>query len=139
MWWNSGSWWTHYQGGINEMENNEKIEEFNVKAEAAFEEIKGRLANNVKKYRTGKGWTQKQFAEKIGRDAQSIYMLESKSTFPTGETLSKICVCFKISIEQLFEEHDKHSYTSYPDVIQQLSDEQKAKLKDVIDFIQSNL
>ena len=137
MWWNSGSWWTHYQGGINEMENNEKMEEFNVKAEAALKDMKDRVAANVKKYRVKQGLTQQQLGDMIGRDKHSISRLESGNIFPKGETLSKLCASLDVNIYQLFVKDNY--YETFSDFIKFLSDEQKNKLKEIAEFINNNL
>lgn len=137
MWWNSGRWWTHYQGGINEMENNERMEEFNVKAEAALKDMEERVAANVKKYRAKRGLTQQQLGDMIGRSKHSISRLESGNAFPKGETLSKLCASLDVNICQLFAKDN--CCETFPDFIKFLSDDQKNKLKEIAEFINKNL
>lgn len=49
-----------------------------------------KIGRDIKKLRINKGWTQKEFAEKIGTKQPGIARIENGSECPNNETLKKI-------------------------------------------------
>lgn len=62
------------------------------------------LRENLKFYRKKAGLTQETLAEKINCSPKYISSIESKSSFPSAETIDAICQVLGISPSQLFQE-----------------------------------
>lgn len=64
--------------------------------------LKYLLGAKIKDLRTAQSLTQEIFAEKIGISTRSISFIETGKTFPTADTLSKICDVLQVAPHQLF-------------------------------------
>ena len=71
------------------------------------------LSNNIKEFRTEKGWTQAQLAEKIGVTQGAVYFWEKGINEPTAGYLIKLARLFSISVDELLSfEYNKTEETS---------------------------
>lgn len=68
------------------------------------------IANNLRHYRTMRGFTQKQLAELIGYTEKSVSKWESGHGLPTVEMLIKLANLFDISLDELVFEHTASHY-----------------------------
>lgn len=57
-------------------------------------------------YRTARGWTEYQLAERAGLPQSTISSWYRKNMVPTVPSLEKICGAFGITLSQLFAEGD---------------------------------
>ena len=57
-------------------------------------------------YRTERGWTEYQLAERSGLPQSTISSWYRKNMMPTLPSLEKICTAFGITLSQLFAEGD---------------------------------
>ena len=70
------------------------------------------IGKNIKKWRSEKGITQDQLAEKLHVTRQAVSNWENGKTQPDIETLSVLAECFEISVEELIygkESQEKES------------------------------
>ena len=70
------------------------------------------IGKNIKKWRSEKGITQDQLAEKLHVTRQAVSNWETGKTQPDLETLSALAECFEISVEELIygkESQEKES------------------------------
>jgi putative transcriptional regulator len=61
------------------------------------------LKNRVKVLRTERGWSQAEFAEKLGISRQSVYAIESGKFDPSLPVAFRIAEIFGMTIEEIFE------------------------------------
>jgi putative transcriptional regulator len=61
------------------------------------------LRNRVKILRTERGWSQAEFAEKLGISRQSVYAIESGKFDPSLPVAFRIAELFGMAIEEVFE------------------------------------
>ena len=67
------------------------------------------LAENLKKHRQARGWSQAKLAEKAGTSTQYIGTLEIKGKFPSSEMVHKLAAALDIDPTELFcKELDSH-------------------------------
>ena len=85
------------------------------------------LAENLKKYRHSRGWSQAKLAEKTGTSTQYIGMLEIKGKFPSSEMIHKLAAALKIDPTELFLKEVS------PETAKQNS--QKAAIEDIGDEV----
>ena len=62
------------------------------------------IGNKIKMLRESKGWTQEQFALKIGVEQSNIARIEKGKKFITMDKVYKILEVFDISLDYLFED-----------------------------------
>lgn len=60
----------------------------------------------ITEYRTSRGWTEYQLAERSGLPQSTISSWYRKNMVPTVPSLEKICNAFGITLSQLFSEGD---------------------------------
>ena len=65
------------------------------------------FSQNVKKYRTRRGWSQKYLSKKIGISHLSLWEIENGKSFVRAETLLNIAGVFNIDVYQLFMSNDE--------------------------------
>lgn len=58
-------------------------------------------------YRTERGWTEYQLAERSGLPQSTISSWYRKNMVPTVSSLEKLCTAFGITLSQLFAEGDE--------------------------------
>ena len=63
------------------------------------------LAENLKKYRKIRGWSQSKLAEKAGTSTQYIGTLEIMGKFPSSEMIHKLANALKIDPTELFQKN----------------------------------
>ena len=72
------------------------------------------LGNNIQYLRKQKGYSQEEFAEKIGIATNTLSSIERGFAFMTVQTLEKICIELKVNPQELFifykEEDDTDMY-----------------------------
>ena len=61
------------------------------------------LARNVRRLRKDKGWTQDEFAAKLGVEQMAISLIESHRANPTLEALEALAACLGVRFIELFE------------------------------------
>ena len=66
-----------------------------------FEQIRGRIALNLKGYRVTNGMTQKEMAKKIGISRGAVARIESQERVPSMATYAKICTAANMKPEDL--------------------------------------
>lgn len=69
-----------------------------------MEEVRKVFGRNVQKYRTLKGWTQAELAEKIDISPTFMMHIEHGTRGVSMETIELIARCFEIPYSALFEE-----------------------------------
>lgn len=67
------------------------------------------LANNIKKYRLLRGYTQEEFAEKIGKTSNYVSQLENAHKGIHLHTLFDLADALEIPVQLLFEPCEKVS------------------------------
>ena len=60
------------------------------------------MEQRIKELRASFGWTQEQFAEKLGVSRQTIISIENGRYNPSLELAYKIAKSFQLSIEEVF-------------------------------------
>lgn len=60
------------------------------------------MKNDVRRLRTGMGWTQVQFAESLGVSRQTVNALETGRYDPSLPLAFRISVMFSLPIEDIF-------------------------------------
>ena len=66
------------------------------------EEARNILANNITYFRLQKGWSQEDFADKLGTTATYVSNLENAKRNARIDYIGHIADTFEVSIEQLF-------------------------------------
>lgn len=61
------------------------------------------ISNNVYILRTQKGFTQEEFAEKVGITRQTVISIEKGNYTPSVYLALKIAATFKVSVEEIFK------------------------------------
>jgi transcriptional regulator with XRE-family HTH domain len=61
------------------------------------------LAQNVRRYRRDKGWTQGDLAAKLDIEQMAVSLIENCRANPTLETLEAMAACFGVRFADLFE------------------------------------
>lgn len=70
------------------------------------------VLERITEYRTQKGWSEYQLAEKSGLTQSTISSWYRRNLIPSIPSLNKICRAFGITLSQFFsEEHDTFSLT----------------------------
>ena len=64
------------------------------------------MNNRVKVLRVERGWSQVEFAEKLGVSRQSVYAIESGKFDPSLPLAFKIAELFGMPIEEIFERRE---------------------------------
>jgi transcriptional regulator with XRE-family HTH domain len=73
------------------------------------------IAENIKKHRKLKGYTQKQLGEKIGKSDMTVRKYESAYIMPSDSCLDDICKALEISRgDILLNEKDKKEMVNHP-------------------------
>ena len=73
------------------------------------------IAENIKKHRKLKGYTQKQLGEKIGKSDMTVRKYESAYIMPSDSCLDDICKALEISRgDILLNEKDKKEMINHP-------------------------
>lgn len=67
------------------------------------------MKNNVQKIRVSKEMTQRQLAQLMGMQTQTVSNIENARHKPRPITLQKLSRVLGVSIEELFSEEDEHS------------------------------
>lgn len=70
-----------------------------------MKKISEHLAENLRRLRKEKGFTQNELAEKAGISRQSIHYIESQVRWPSLEMVSTIAKVLKVPESALFEDH----------------------------------
>jgi len=65
-------------------------------------DIRTVLADNLKRFRHDRGWSQMKLAEKIGTSPHYIGMMEIKHNFPSSEMIQKLASALGIDPTELF-------------------------------------
>ena len=60
------------------------------------------LADNLRKFRQSRGWSQAKLAENTGTSTHYIGMLETKYKFPSSEMIQKLSIALCIDPTELF-------------------------------------
>ncbi len=61
------------------------------------------LSENIKKYRTQKGYTQEQLATQLGVSSQAVSKWETSETYPDGSLLLPLANALEVSLDTLFD------------------------------------
>ena len=61
------------------------------------------ISNKVYTLRTQKGFTQEEFAEKVGITRQTVISIEKGNYTPSVHLAIKIASVFKLSVEEIFK------------------------------------
>lgn len=69
------------------------------------------VGKNIKKFRTEKGLTQEEMAEKLGVTRQALSNWETEKTQPDIDTLQKIAQLLEVSVEEIIY-GSKREYTT---------------------------
>jgi len=85
--------------------------------------IRDVIANNLKKFRQARGWSQAYLAEKTETSTNYIGMLENSVKFPSSEMIQKLAYALGIDPTELF--------TKEIDPIFTMKKYQKAALEDI--------
>ena len=73
------------------------------------------IAENIKKHRKLKGYTQKQLGEKIGKSDMTVRKYESAYIMPSEDCLDDICKALEITRSDiLLNEKDKKEMVNHP-------------------------
>ena len=73
------------------------------------------IAENIKKHRKLKGYTQKQLGEKIGKSDMTVRKYESAYIMPSDSCIDDICKALEISRgDILLNEKDKKEMVNHP-------------------------
>jgi len=67
------------------------------------QEIKAALAENIKKYRNRRGWSQLCLSEKLGISANFLSQVETGKAWVSPLTLSKLASALEIEVFELFK------------------------------------
>jgi transcriptional regulator with XRE-family HTH domain len=86
--------------------------------------IRDVLAENLKKYRHTRGWSQAILAEKARTSTHYIGMLETTQKFPSSEMVQKLAEALDIDPTELFSKEPQ-------DVVESMKIHRKAAFKDV--------
>jgi transcriptional regulator with XRE-family HTH domain len=65
-------------------------------------DIRDVLAENLKKFRRARGWSQAKLAEKAGTSTQYVGMIETKSKFPSAEMIHNLAKALVVDPTELF-------------------------------------
>jgi transcriptional regulator with XRE-family HTH domain len=105
--------------------------------QAQYEAINVALGENINRLRRDKGWTQGDLAEKSGIRVGHISKLERNETDPKLDTIYKLMQAFDCSPNALLRDVEKTPLDGLMEMVlervQQLPDEDKGHLLDVID------
>jgi len=85
--------------------------------------IRDVLANNLKKFRQSRGWSQAFLAEKTETSTNYIGMLENSAKFPSSDMIHKLASALGIDPTELFSKEI--------DPISTMQNYQKAALEDI--------
>ncbi len=91
------------------------------------------INDNIKYLRMTNGFTQEEFAEKIGISIQGVSNIERNKYQPNSETIDRICKVFKITPIQLLAlkcNNDKHNEI-ITNIVSLLQDCTLSKLKQI--------
>ncbi|EKO87920.1 MULTISPECIES: helix-turn-helix domain-containing protein [Leptospira] len=100
------------------------------------------FGKKVKKLRKEKGWSQDEFAEKIGVHGRHIGKYENGSTMPHSETVIKMAKVFDVSTDYLLlEEESLNPASKIKDkvllkefeIVDQMNDKDREVIKSLID------
>ncbi|WP_229266401.1 helix-turn-helix domain-containing protein [Leptospira sp. severe_002] len=100
------------------------------------------FGKKVKKLRKEKGWSQDEFAEKIGVHGRHIGKYENGSTVPHAETVIKMAKVFDVSTDYLLlEEESLNPASKIKDkvllkefeIVDQMNDKDREVIKSLID------
>ena len=78
------------------------------------EQIASIIGEKIKQYRLKNGWTQQELGSKIGISKNAIGNYEKGIRSPKKDTMFDLASAFKISIDDLFPQIKKDSYTANP-------------------------
>lgn len=100
------------------------------------------FSDKVKKLRKEKGWSQDEFAAKIGVQGRHIGKYENGSTMPNSETVIKMAKVFEVSTDYLLLEEVNASPTSKIrdqallkefEIVDQMNEKDREVIKSLID------
>ena len=102
---------------------------------------KMRLAENTKKLREQRGWTQTELANRSGEKLAHINRVEAGKYVPSLETAVKMADAFEVSIDDLVNGSGKNEEVKLEDntfaekirLLNTLSDEDRKSLSNIID------
>ncbi|MBR1619264.1 helix-turn-helix transcriptional regulator [bacterium] len=104
-------------------------------------DIKESLGKKIKNLRKSKGFSQIEFAEKIGLSTNGLSVIETGNGFLTADTLEKILTVLNIEPDELFSfGGTKNEQQLYKDVIRLLENikydrEKLAKVYNIIKYV----
>ena len=75
------------------------------------------LGDRIHKLRKQKGWTQEEFASRIGVHGRHITRIEHDRMKPSANTLAKIAEVFEIGFDELLERESSAANISDPQMI----------------------
>jgi putative regulatory protein len=112
-----------------------------------MESITQLIGERIRIYRTKKGWTQNELAEKSGLHFKYIGSLERGEKVPSIDTAYKICLALKLPMEVLFRniidgDDISHIPEKFYNLTDKLSEREQKELYDlmkgIVDFHNHN-
>lgn len=111
-------------------------------AKANFSKTTKHIANKLLMLRRLNGLSQEEFAEKINADRKTISRAEKGEYRPSGETLEKICIVFKVPIGYFYDNSTYEIDSSKNELLDEIfaklntaSKEKLNKINKIIDVI----
>lgn len=92
------------------------------------------LSKNLKRIRIENGYTQKEFADKLGIAKSTVCMYETGSREPTIDTILKICRIFSCTAQDLLDGDDTFKAITKTDIFQNKDGSRYEKTETVIDL-----
>lgn len=98
------------------------------------------LGENIARKRKDLGWTQKEFADKVGVHKAHVTRIENDRLRPNPSTLERIASVFEVSVDELFGVSTPEQMTGIRDTkllsaflaAQELDDEDKAMVLKIV-------
>lgn len=81
------------------------------------------IGENIKRLREGKGWSQAELAERIGKSRAAISQYEHNETTPRMGVIEDMCSVFGVKKREIVEKHVNYAVVSFNDDL--MEDEQE--------------
>lgn len=93
------------------------------------------ISKNIKALRVRSGFTQEQFAEKIGLTINGVSNIERNRYQPTAETVDRICKAFKITPQELLMTDSNSNQDIINNIVTLLNSCSSQKLKKIYEIV----